>query len=72
MPRSYKSFYPTDPASSDSFARIVSQAHTSRIKRIIDNTKGKIVVGGEVDLETRYVAPTIIKDVPVDDSTMEE
>lgn len=43
-----------------------------RVKRLIDGTKGKVVVGGEVDIEKRYVAPTIIKDVRVDDITMEE
>lgn len=68
----YKSFYPEDPATSDSYSRIVSQAHTTRIKRLIDGTRGTIVVGGAVDVEKRYVAPTVIRDVPVDDTTMEE
>ncbi|GJE85335.1 NAD-aldehyde dehydrogenase [Phanerochaete sordida] len=68
----YKSFYPEDPAKSESFSRIVTQAHTTRIKRIIDGTRGKVVVGGEVDVEERYVAPTIIRDVPLDDTTMED
>ena len=69
---SYKTFYPEDPATSNSFSRIVSEAHATRIKNYIDNTKGTVVVGGEVDVTKRYIAPTIIKDVPVGDSTMEE
>ncbi|KAJ3558601.1 hypothetical protein NM688_g822 [Phlebia brevispora] len=68
----YKSFYPVDPSSSDSFSRIVSEAHTKRIKRYIDETKGKVVVGGQADVEKRYIAPTIVKDVPLDDSLMED
>ncbi|EKM57674.1 uncharacterized protein PHACADRAFT_251452 [Phanerochaete carnosa HHB-10118-sp] len=69
----YQTFYPEgDPATSASFSRIVSQAHTTRIKRLIDGTKGTVVVGGTVDVEKRYIAPTIIRDVPVDDSTMDE
>jgi aldehyde dehydrogenase (NAD+) len=51
---------------------MVSVAHTSRVKRYIDETKGKIVFGGEVDVEKKYVAPTVIRDVPLDDVTMEE
>lgn len=68
----YKSFYSEDVSESDSYTRIVSQAHAARIKRYIDNTRGKVVIGGQVDVEKRFVAPTVIKDVPFDDSTMEE
>lgn len=68
----YKSFYSEDISESDSYTRIVSQAHAARIKRYIDNTRGKVVIGGQVDVEKRFVAPTVIKDVPFDDSTMEE
>ena len=70
--RSYESFYPDGPEKSDSFSRIVSQAHAARIKRYIDETKGTVVLGGTVDVETRFVAPTVVKDVPFDDSTMQE
>ena len=51
---------------------MVSEAHTARIKRYIDETKGKIVFGGAADAEKRYVAPTVVRDVPADDSLMEE
>ena len=68
----YKSFYGDDPSESDSFARIVSEAHTMRIKRYLDDTKGKVVLGGQVDIQKKYVAPTVVRDVPVNDSLMEE
>ena len=43
-----------------------------RIKRYLDNTKGKVVLGGQVDIQKKYVAPTVVRDVPVNDSLMEE
>lgn len=73
LTKAYKSFFPNgDPAKSDSYSRIVSVAHANRIKRYIDNSKGKIVFGGEANVEEKYVAPTVLKDVKLDDSTMDE
>ncbi|PSS37509.1 hypothetical protein PHLCEN_2v716 [Hermanssonia centrifuga] len=68
----YKTFYPTDPATSDSYSRIISEGHTARIKRYIDETKGEIIIGGEVDVGKKYIAPTVVKNVPFDDSLMDE
>lgn len=39
---------------------------------MVDETKGKIILGGEIDAEERYIAPTIVRDVPKDDSLMSE
>ncbi|KAI1783576.1 NAD-aldehyde dehydrogenase [Ganoderma leucocontextum] len=57
---------------SDSLGRIVSEAHTQRIKNLIDNTKGTVVLGGDADVSKKYIAPTLVKDVPGDDSLMSE
>ncbi|KAI9070308.1 aldehyde dehydrogenase [Trametes sanguinea] len=68
----YKEFYPEGPKNSDSFARMVSEAHAARIKRLIDETKGTIVFGGDVDIPDRYVGPTVVRDVKPDDVLMDE
>ncbi len=68
----YNTFYPDGPENSDSFARVVTTAHTQRIKKRLDETKGKIVLGGATDVEKRYIAPTVVRDVPVDDSLLTE
>ena len=65
-------FYPEGPASSDSFSRIISSRHFDRIKNLLDNSKGTIVVGGGTDADKKYIAPTILKDVKFDDSLMSE
>ncbi len=68
----YHSFYPDGPEKSDSFARIVSAQHAARIKALLDQTGGDIVCGGEVDVDKRYVAPTIVNNVTATDSLMSE
>ncbi|KAI0353663.1 aldehyde dehydrogenase [Trametes cingulata] len=72
LKEAYHSFYPEGPEKSDSIARIVNEAHTSRIKRLVDETKGKIILGGQADVSKRYIAPTVVRDVPLDDSLMSE
>ncbi|KNZ72494.1 Aldehyde dehydrogenase family 3 member B1 [Termitomyces sp. J132] len=70
----YKSFYPesAQPSDPDTFSRIVTPQAWKRIKGLIDNTKGTVVVGGEMDEATKFIAPTIVRDVKADDSLMSE
>ncbi|CAL1698986.1 unnamed protein product [Somion occarium] len=68
----YNSYFGANPAKSDSLSRIISPQHAARIKKLVDETKGNIITGGEVDVDQRYVAPTIVRDVANDDSLMSE
>ncbi|KAH9902373.1 aldehyde dehydrogenase [Cubamyces lactineus] len=72
MKEAYQSFFPEGPENSDSFARIVSEAHATRIKRLLDNTKGTVVLGGQTDVAKRYIAPTVVRDVTGEDPLMSE
>lgn len=69
---SAESFYPEGPKKSESFSRIVSSAHAERIKRLLDETKGTVVFGGDTDVSQRYIAPTVVRDVRPDDVLMGE
>lgn len=51
---------------------MVNKRHAERIKKLVDTTRGTIVIGGEVDTETLYAAPTIVRDVGPKDSLMSE
>jgi aldehyde dehydrogenase (NAD+)/aldehyde dehydrogenase (NAD(P)+) len=51
---------------------MVHQAAFKRVHGLVQNTKGTIVVGGEADEATKFIAPTIVKDVKPDDSLMSE
>jgi aldehyde dehydrogenase (NAD+) len=60
-------FYGTQPANSPDYARIINQKQFDRLVELLSD--GKIALGGEVDAETRYIAPTVLDltslDVPV-------
>ena len=70
--RRYKTFYPDGPEKSQSFSRIVTTVHAARIKGLLDETKGTIVLGGGADVENRYIAPTVVANVREDDSLLSE
>lgn len=66
----YLEFYPDGAAKSQSVARLVTDTHFSRVKGLLDQTEGRIVCGGETDARQRFVAPTIVRDVKMDDPLM--
>lgn len=65
-----KKFYGENPASSPDFARIINDRHWARVEKLLH--KGKIVIGGESDRKTRYIAPTIIDGISPKDPIMQE
>jgi len=64
-----ESFGP-DPMQSPDFARIVNDSHFCRLERLLKS--GNIVAGGKTDRETRYIEPTIIDNVSLEDEVMAE
>jgi acyl-CoA reductase-like NAD-dependent aldehyde dehydrogenase len=64
------SFYNDNPQNSNDFARVISTENVLRLAKLMKS--GRIVTGGTIDPETRYVAPTIIKDVKPGDPVMQE
>ncbi|KAH9996726.1 NAD-aldehyde dehydrogenase [Russula compacta] len=67
-----KDFYPEGAESSDSYSRIISPSHFSRIKALLDRTEGKIVYGGSTNPQTKFVEPTIVTGIKANDSLMGE
>jgi acyl-CoA reductase-like NAD-dependent aldehyde dehydrogenase len=66
-----REFYPEGALNSQSFGRMVSEAHFNRIKGLLQRTKGEIVFGGGTN-DKRGIEPTIVKNVTGDDVLMEE
>lgn len=60
------------PIGSDSYGRIVNAAHFARLRELLERTKGKVVVGGELDEKKAKIALTVVTDVDGDDSLMDE
>ena len=65
-------FYGQDIINSKDFGRIINDRHMNRLNAILEHDKNKITFGGEVDFEKRYISPTIIRDVTLEDAVMNE
>lgn len=62
--------YGKDASKSPDFARIVNDNHFQRICGLIDQQK--VVVGGQFDADSRFIAPTVMRDVSLNDKIMSE
>jgi aldehyde dehydrogenase (NAD+) len=69
-------FYGSDPQRSRDYARIINPDHVSRLRALLESDgqgqARRFVIGGTVDADARYIAPTIVRDVSWDDPLMEE
>lgn len=63
-------FYGADPRTSPHFARLVNDKRFETVSAFISD--GKILIGGESDSNERYIAPTVLTDVPLDAPVMQE
>jgi len=54
-------FYGDDAKRSPHYSRIINERHFDRLAAMLDS--GPVVVGGETDRATRYIAPTVLRDV---------
>ncbi|KAK4214641.1 Aldehyde/histidinol dehydrogenase [Rhypophila decipiens] len=68
----YKEMFPNGAKASPDLARIVNKRHFARLKKMLDDTKGKIVMGGELDESELYIEPTAVLVDSTDDSMMQE
>jgi acyl-CoA reductase-like NAD-dependent aldehyde dehydrogenase len=65
-----QAFYGPDPRLSPHYARIINKQHVERLSGLMG--EGEIVVGGSVDADTKYIAPTLIDNVSWDHKIMKE
>lgn len=63
-------FFPKGAKDSPDYARIVNVGSFKRIKAMIDNSKGKILIGGTMDEQEKFIEPTVIQVDSVDDSLL--
>ncbi len=63
-------FYGPDPKDSPDYARIVDGRHWKRLVALLDS--GTATIGGQHDEKSRYLAPTVLRDVAPDSPAMQE
>jgi len=57
----YKEFFPQGTQASPDFGTIVNNRHFHRIKKMLDETSGEIILGGKVDESQNHIDLTIVK-----------
>lgn len=62
--------YGGDPRASVDYGRIVNERQFDRLASLLDD--GRIVTGGSMDRSSRYMAPTVLADVPRDAAIMRQ
>jgi aldehyde dehydrogenase (NAD+) len=62
--------YGEDASTSPDYGRIVSDGHFERISNMIE--QNKVVVGGQTNVNEKYIAPTVMRDVTLADKVMSE
>ncbi len=70
MKQCIRDYYGENPAESSDFARIINLKQFNRLTSFL--TEGEIIIGGQTDDETRYIAPTIIDKIGLDSSIMKD
>jgi acyl-CoA reductase-like NAD-dependent aldehyde dehydrogenase len=63
-------FYGDDPAKSPDYGRIINQGHFERLASFLN--EGQPYIGGQINPEERYIAPTVIDGVDWDTPIMQE
>lgn len=59
-----------NPQSSESYVKIISEGHATRLMNLIP--KDKIYFGGNGNIQDRFIEPTILQDIEWSDSLMQE
>ncbi len=62
--------YGDDPKESPDYPRIINDTHFDRLASLLSD--GETVIGGDSAKETRYIAPTILSNISLEDKIMQE
>lgn len=68
-------YFTNRPEASDSYARIVTQKHFDRLQSHLKNAESldaKVEVGGEVEADSRYIAPTLVSNLKEEATLLQE
>ena len=66
--------YSDSVSDSADYCRIVSERHFTRLQSLLDNTRGRVVVGGleGSDKDDKFMSPTVVSGVSMEDALMKE
>lgn len=64
------SLYGEDASESEDYGRIVNEQHHARLVNLIE--QDKVIVGGQFNLKDRFIAPTVMDGVTLEDQVMKD
>ena len=67
-----REFYSENIKQNKDYGRIVNDRHMKRLNNILEKDKSKILFGGEVDFDKRYISPTVLINVNDNDEVMKD
>lgn len=59
--KTLKEFYPQGARQSPDYGRIVNVRQWQRLKKMLDDSSGKILIGGTMDEADRFLEPTVVQ-----------
>lgn len=65
-----KQFQPRGAEGNEDYGKIVNERQWSRLKAMLDNTRGKVLIGGSTDRATLFFEPTVVEVTSPDDSLL--
>ncbi len=67
---SLRQFFGSDPQKSPDYPRIINDRHFMRLRDMLD--QGRIITGGQHDQDSRYIAPTLVDELPDKSKLMQD
>jgi beta-apo-4'-carotenal oxygenase len=65
-----KEFFPDGAKASPDYGRIVNDRQWQRLKKMLDESKGRILIGGTMDEADRFLEPTVVQVDSLKDSLL--
>lgn len=67
-----KEFFPAGVKNSPDYGRIINNRQWTRLKKMLDESKGKILMGGTMDEADNFFEPTVVQVSDVNDSLLQD
>lgn len=70
--KAMKEYYPNGTRTTEDYGRMINNRQWQRVKKMLDDSQGQILMGGDMDEGDRYIEPTVIQISSLTDSLMVE
>ncbi|KAK7635043.1 Aldehyde/histidinol dehydrogenase [Phyllosticta citricarpa] len=72
LKKAYDEFFPLGAQKSPDYARIINEQQFRRLKKMLDQSSGKILLGGTMDEADLFFEPTVVQVESMHDSLIQE